>query len=283
MDKKKLIPRCRFFTCAVQTNWLGQCQCYCVIEAGQREVGKTRPQKLTAGLSWEQPEERFRLTISPLQNAPNTITTAAGDAGEPGATTVRPDGRYCQRPHDELAPPLGCDLTTSEPVLSPGCDLTISVWSKRVIGGNRDLLGTATVPSHYIDHPPGDVRLALQESASRDEAPTGDVSRNRADKDADRAEEEQRGKKTSKSLLPASTKRNKGNGSSWGGGLFKTLRGEKEKGRGKDNKEHGRHQETIGSVHVWLGKAIRSSSSGQQPGKGVVTLRVHAAAGLRKV
>lgn len=251
-----------------------------MIEAGQREVGKTRPQKLTTGLSWEQPEERFRLTISPFQNASTTITTAAGDAEEPGATTVRPDGQDCQRPHDELAPPLGCDLATSKPALSPGCDLTISVWSKRAIGGSKDLLGTATVPSHYIDHPPGNVRLALQESANRDEAPTGELSRNRADNDADRAEEEQRGKKTSKPLLSASTKQNKGDGSSWGGGLFKTLRGAKEK---KGNKEHGRHLEAIGSVHVWLGKAIRSSVSGQQPGKGVVTLRVHAAAGLRKV
>lgn len=257
-----------------------------MIEAGQREVGKTRLQKLTAGLSWEQPEERFRLPISPLKNASTTTTTtAAGDGEEPGAMAIRSDGEDGQPPHDKSAlPPLGVGLTTPKPALFPGCDLTISVWSKRAIGGSQDLLGTAIVPAHYVDHPPGDVRLALQESANRDKVPAGDSSRHRADNDtAGRAEEGLRGKKTSEPL-PPSTKRKKGDGSSWGGGLFKkTLRGTKAKGRGKGSKGHGRPPDSIGSVHVWLGKAIRSSASGQRPGKGVVTLRVHAAAGLRKV
>lgn len=273
-----LTPFSRFCTCVVQTNWFGQCQCYCVIKAGQREIGKTRPQKLAAELAWEQPEERFRLPISPLNNAFNTT---AGEPGEPGGMTIRSDGEDRQQPHDEPAVPPGCDLTISKPALLPGCDLTISVWSKRTIGGSQDLLGTATVPTRYVEHPPGDARLTLHTSANRDEAPSDDLSRHRGDNDAGRAEEEQRGTKSSKPL-PASTKQNKGDGSSWRGGLFKTLRGTKAKGRGK-GKDYGRPPEPIGYVHVWLGKAIRTSASGHQPGKGLVTLRVHAAAGLRKV
>ena len=80
------------------------------------------------------------------------------------------------------------------------------------------------------------------------------------------------------------TKQTKGGGSTWGGGgLLKTLRGGTNvKGRGK-GKEHGRTAEGVGSVNIWLGKAVRSSASGQQPGHGLVTLRVHAASGIRKV
>lgn len=291
-----LFPLSQRLLLVKQTNWFGQCQCYCVIEAGPRVVGKTRPQKLTAQLSWEQPEERFRLPISPLTNA---STTTTGEAGEPGAMMARSDGdNNCQQPHDDepALPPPGCDnpIISAEPALSPGCDsLTISVWSKRTIGGSQELLGTATVPTHYIDHPPGDVRLdlLLQDNAKQGDAAPPAEGLNRqhsfADYDAGGAEEQQRGGKKPSKLFSVSNKRGKGGGSSsWGGGFFKTLRGTKtSKGgwKGKEGRHGGRPLESIGSVHVWLGKAVRSSASGQRPGKEVVTLRVHAAAGLWKV
>lgn len=312
-------PRARV---CMQTTWFAQCQCYCVVEIGRREVGKTRALKLTPRLTWEQPEERFRLPIDELQPIPTTADEAM--VGETMTTPTHGKEDCQQQPHEGVSGSrqlhhervldrkqpdnkhaLNHQQQHHERVLdhqqqlhderavSPECELSISVWSKSIIGGSRELLGTATVPPHYIDHPPGDVRLTLQEKDdSRETFSTGpshrfasstNLSTRLADHDTERSGEKS-DKKSSKRRPVSGTKQTKGGGSTWGGGgLLKTLRGGTNvKGRGK-GKEHGRTAEGVGSVNIWLGKAVRSSASGQQPGHGLVTLRVHAASGIRKV
>ncbi|CAM9640751.1 unnamed protein product, partial [Ectocarpus sp. 12 AP-2014] len=184
--------------------------------------------------------------------------------------------RHSQQPHH------------GQEVAAGACSLTISVWSKgTVMGGRRDVLvGTATVPTRYIDHPPGDAWIPLATGGDR----RGDwqAGGKAEHKDGDgRAEDAASVGTESKNpdVTPAPAggttivSAKPGGRSPWGIGLFKKGRGARKRG----DTGSGQHRTlSSSSVHVWLGKARRGSTSGQQPGEGYAILRIHSASGLRK-
>lgn len=187
-------------------------------------------------------------------------------------------------------------------VAAAASSLTVSVWSKGPrFGGQQSLLvGTATVPVLCIDHPPGDIWLPIT-VANTTTSGDGD-EKDKKDRKAGGGggvEDAAAGHGTvaehpypdaSAAAISRSTTTaaggngNRGGNKSWGSGLFK--RGKKAPRRqGSRSIEPTQPKEAVdvGSVHVWLGKVRRGSSSGLRPGKGHVILRVHSASGLRKV
>lgn len=187
------------------------------------------------------------------------------------------------------------DCHPQQQVLMPASSLTVSVWSKgSAIGVRQDvLLGKATVPARYIDHPPGDVWLPLAGVSNSTRTAATSTSRAGINQEGVTAltaggeathgvalssEHPYTGAATRDAT--AAGGRKGGAKKSWGSGLFKR----------KDPKKRDRTTEvgqqgavTAGSVRVWLGKVRRGSLSGQQPGKGHAVLRVHGASALRKV
>lgn len=200
----------------------------------------------------------------------------------------------------------GDDTTTSLPIPSAigvtsqqrqkqtsYSSLTLQLWGKRAIGGNRrDLLGTAVVPTQDMEHPPGDVWLPLGNNIvpAPDTVIAPSVSRRGRDSTtADRgkgfegADDVLQGK-TSEPVASATSVgdgKEKGNSAMWGGGLLKAF--SRSKGGARQASNVGFAHVPTGSVHVWLGKVRGGSSRGREPGRGRVVLRIHAAAGLRKV
>lgn len=176
--------------------------------------------------------------------------------------------------------------------------LTVSVWIKSsAMGGLQDLLlGRATVPTRYIDHPPGDVWLPLAgvsnpTSASATATSGGEENQKgvagpaAGHEDGDSpalgavSESPYTGAIAGDANGAGSKKR--GGKKSWGSGLLF-----KRKGPRKGDGATGLGQPqamAAGSVRVWLGKVRRGSLSGQQPGNGHAILRVHGASALRKV
>lgn len=277
-----------------------------MIKAGQREVGRTRAVKFARQLIWERPEERFRLPMEEVKDTkPGQMYTNTTNAA---VATTRPNGEtdqfHCKREASSLTVQSnllgtsdGGDLDKvggSAPAVKGGESvamlnaaampqqegaslfLTIEVWSKRVIGGRQDFLGTAIVPSQDIEHPPGDAWLPLGSEGVSPSNFGSLVSANNAMADVKNAHV-----KISEPP-PAGTVGIEGGGKSWGSGVLRVLRGPR-KTSSKNDSGAGLTQSPTGSVHVWLGKVRRSSSSGLQPGRGRVILRVHAASGLRKV
>lgn len=153
--------------------------------------------------------------------------------------------------------------------------LTISVWSKHSAIGARQglLLGRATVPAGYINHPPGDVWLPLADVSNSASATAG-----REDAHAPALSTFPEHPYTGATTGDATTTGGERSGTKpWGSGLFKR-KGPKKSG------DAGQHRAVaVGSVRVWLGKARRGSLTGQQPGKAHAVLRVHGASALRKV
>lgn len=200
----------------------------------------------------------------------------------------------------------GDETTTSHPVPSAVgvtsqqrqkqtsySSLTLQLWGKRAIGGNRrDLLGTAIVPTQDIEHPPGDIWLPLGNNIipAPDTVIAPNVSRRGRDsttwdegKGFEGADDALQGK-TSEPVASATSvgdDKGKGNSAMWGSGLLKAF--SRSKGLARQASNVGLAHFPTGSVHVWLGKVRGGSSRGREPGRGRVVLRIHAAAGLRKV
>ncbi|CAM9193761.1 unnamed protein product [Scytosiphon promiscuus] len=279
----------------------GQSQIFCVVKVGQREVDRTRQLKLSPDVVWEAPEERFRVAVEDIKGAesapgiredlaPAGTTKRTASAGMAPETAAGPitNSRTTGLRESKTDVPTGADSS-----------LTISVWSKATtLGGRHDLyLGSATVPARYIDHPPGDVWVPLVRNGEpttstigvgakdgKIQRKAGDKKRNRGIKDVSAAHVGGSGQHAGPSsgtiAVPAAGDKKRGGKKSRGSGLFKR---EKNPGTDVGDAESGQPEgSTTGSVHVWLGKVRRGSSSGQQPGKGQAVLRVHAASGLRK-
>lgn len=187
--------------------------------------------------------------------------------------------RHSQQPHH------------GREVAAGASSLTIGVWSKgTVMGGRRDVLvGTATVPTRYIDHPPGDAWIPLAAGGdSRGDGQAGGKAEHKVG-GGGRAEDAAAVGTESKNpdVTPApaggttTVSAKPGGRSPWGVGLFKKGRAARKRGGGTGSGQH--RTLSSSSVHVWLGKARRGSTSGQQPGEGYAILRIHSASGLRKV
>lgn len=186
------------------------------------------------------------------------------------------------------------DHQHQQQVMVAASSLKVSVWSKdSVIGGRPDrLLGRATVPARYIDHPPGDVWLPLAgvSNSTSMTAPTttsGEVNQKGVsgptagpeDADAPALSAVSEHPNTG-AVIGNATAKKTGGTKSWSSGMFKR----KGLRKGSVITEVDQHRAmTAGSVRVWLGKVRRGSLSGQQPGKGHAILRVHGASALRKV
>lgn len=186
-------------------------------------------------------------------------------------------------------------------VAGASSSLMISVWSKGAMLGGRQglLLGNAIVPARYIDHPPGDAWLPLVGSGETTAATTtGDGTQDRKvqykGRDGRRSgnieDVTSLGESPGHHLTPSAAadgdatsieEKSRGGKKPWGSRFFKKGNVRKTGMGGVESaQEKGA---TAGSVHIWLGKVRRGSSSSQQPGKGQAVLRVHAASGLRKV
>lgn len=308
---------------------------FCTVEVGERAVNRTRQLKFAPELVWKEPEERFRLAMEdikgakPAQNSRafatsgGTATELAGAAaaqtaegfvssgGEDGGTgtassNVGTEAVLASRaiPPSSLSNP---DLAIPQPrheqqqqqqVEAAPSALTVSVWRKGTMIGKRQdvLVGSATVPAEYIDHPPGDLWLPLANDAfsTNPVSATTTTAGERRQNGAPGLEAGNEGGNThafgavSGDAHPGEDADNStGTGrkargvKSWGSGLFKRGRG-RQKGGGSVRPDLSDAVMT-GSVHLWLGKVRRRSLRGQQPGEGHVILRVHAATGLRKV
>lgn len=176
-------------------------------------------------------------------------------------------------------------------VAAGASSLTISVWSKgTMMGGRRDVLvGTATVPTRFIDHPPGDawIPLAVGGDSCGDGQAGGEAEHKAggSGRAEDAAAIGMESKNPDVATAPAggstTGSAKPGGRSPWGIGLFK--KGKAARKRGGDTGSGQHRTLSSGSVHVWLGKARRGSISGQQPGEGYAILRIHSASGLRKV
>ncbi len=273
----------------------------------------------------------------PARNSKAYITTSGTSTGPAGATRTAPDekimwsGRdegtaynaYSDRGEDMAFAGLDDSATPSpswsnptpavrqsqhlqqqhqkqqQQVEVPPSSLTICVWRKGTMIGERQdfLVGSATVPAQYIDHPPGEIWLPLvndSKSANPTSATTTPMGETRPS-DTPGFEAKHDGGNTlaigavsgdpypgddAGTPTPAGSKKS-GGAKSWASGLFK-------RGRGRRMRNGSTQQDLsdaalAGSIRLWLGKVRRRSLSGQQPGKGFVTLRVHAASGLRKV
>lgn len=228
------------------------------------------------------------------------LTPAADDDdGPPVSVLSIPPPASRRDPHDERR--QQSSQQQHKGVAAAGSSLTISVWSKGTkLGGRQDLfLGSATVPARYVDHPPGDAWLPLVGGGETSTAATGgdganghkvqhkagDGKRNIGGKDAPTpgggSPGEHLNTDAAAAAVPAAEEKGRGGKKQWGRGFFKR---DKVLTTGVGGIESGqRGGAAAGSVHVWLGKVRRGSSSGQQPGKGQAVLRIHAASGLRKV
>lgn len=178
---------------------------------------------------------------------------------------------------------------------TPYSSLTIQLWGKRAIGGvRRDLLGTAVISTQDMEQPSGDVCLPLGNNiVSAPDTVDTTTGALRRDRKKDTADEERRvdaddntpRRKTSEQPVagtaPVGEDKGKGNSAVWGSGLLKAFSRSKAGVRQESNVS-STHLPT-GSIHVWLGKVRGGSSRGREPGRGRVVLRVHSAAGLRKV
>lgn len=240
------------------------------------------------------PEERFRIpieTISP--GAPTLVqdTDTATEVAESSFSTIQPSPPATikdERPNKDGSNASAVTATSgsvtlprstavsSKEVATP---LTIELWSKRLIGGRRDLLGTATVFLLDIEQPPGDVWLPLEENGAQSMPPAN--SRRRAKvhtvaNGAENMEEEAFGP------LFESIRSTKRYPNLLGSGLLKSLLGTKAEGS-RGTFESKLNQKSPVSVHLWLGKARRRRTTGRKAGKGHVVLRFHSASGLRKV
>lgn len=269
---------------------------------GQRAVGRTRGVKFDQRVTWERPQERFRLPFDDVCGSPpaalDTATTSALGQNIPKnddhhfeplpASGVNPDEALCTegrgKERGNPVAPLAdgaVQHTDATPVHHHAAPLTIEVWSKRSSDKRRDFLGSAIVPARVIEHPLGGIWLPLGNGSS----PPSIGGDNLNPLDGNGEKKGTNGVPIPPAPAPLATEKvgkERNETSRAGRGLFKSLRGLRPKGSRLKNNTR-KNEPPTGSVHVWLGKNHRSSASGHEPGRHKIILRVHAAAGLRKV
>lgn len=261
-----------------QVNNYGISHLFCIVKEGRHEIGRTRPLKYAPELVWDRPAERFRLAIDEMGRATSAQASTSAETSNVGASakvTADVEDEFAARFHGN--PPA----TTGPPAVASST-LFIQVWSKRVLEGREEHIGTAVVPPLEVEHPSGDVWLPLE---AREATAGSMIEGIGGESHGAKTNEDVHGGVSGpffRSSVPGRDVQGRPGTKSRRAKFFEAMRVPRERGLQKYSKT-GAPQVSTGSVHIWLGKACKSSLSGRQPGRGRVVLSVHAASGLRKV
>lgn len=268
-----------------------------MINAGRHEVGRTRSLSFSRDLSWERPEERFRLGERNFQHRTRFLKKMT--------ETVKRNtySEHSQRAHGSGGPLSACksrlpssskgDSTgaESEPEIrnarmtennldghSQSSPLTVEVWATSINRQHREFLGSASVSAQEIQHPTGDIRLPLTGTV-----PLKPVVKERGGDSRDVVKAE-----VACATRPVPQGKDFDT-QSWRGELFGSigrvrLKDQQDELKGcKDVSEARESTRPNGSVYIWLGRDRASSTEGLEAGNGEVMLRVHNASGLKEV
>lgn len=247
---------------------------------------------------WERPEERFRLPLADLWQglqtacgedatmsaaaADNGASCSGGPAKQPplarselfrrGGATDGAEGDKGEGDNDVGATDgteVGA-ITDRYPCSMP---LTLEVWGEEVSGHRREFFGSARLSPRDMVHLPGNVWLPLEGTTRVD-------NRNSGSHGADEGGEGGMG--VGAVVLSESGCAAVSDGETWVEGLVRTVRRVRRGDRRKQSVACVPGPAT-GSVHLWLGRARRSSPRGLEPGEGGLVFQVHGVTGLRQV
>lgn len=273
---------------------------YCLMRVGERELFRTRPLRFGHDMTWERPEERFRLPLADLwqgsqiacgADATREMSAAATDngascSGGPGKRSPLARSELFRRggakdgaeddkgkKDTDVGATDGTEvgaITGRYPCSTP---LTLEVWGEEVSGNRREFFGSARLSLRDMEHPPGDLWLPLEGTTRVDNRDSGSHG-------ADEGGEGGTG--VGAAVRSESGGAAASDGETWVEGLLRTVRRVRRGDRRKQSVAWVPGPAT-GSVHLWLGRARRSSPGGLEPGEGAVVFQVHGVTGLRQV